>query len=89
MVAPASRKILPLDPAARADALFRHSGYPFLNLLKCTFRSGILVLAGTVPPYHLREMAEGLARQVDGVDAVLDRVEVVQRTSAARKAACY
>lgn len=78
-----SRNSPPLDPAARADALFRHSGYPFLNMLKCSFRSGILVLTGTVPTYYLSELAEGLARQVEGIDAVENRVEVVQRLSAA------
>ena len=81
------RRPPPNDPAQRAAALFRHSGYPFLNLLRCTFGSGILVLTGSLPTHQLNELATALAERVEGVEAVDNRVEVVQRPLAQRRPA--
>lgn len=69
----------PSDPAEQAAALFRHSGYPFLNMLRCSFGSGILVLTGTLPTYQLSEIATALAARVEGVEVVENRVAVSQR----------
>lgn len=69
----------PSDPAQEAAALFRHSGYPFLNLLRCSFGSGILVVSGTLPTYQLCDIATALAARVEGVEVVENRVEVSQR----------
>jgi osmotically-inducible protein OsmY len=69
----------PPDPAEQAAALFRHSGYPFLNMLCCTFQSGILILTGTLPTYQLNNLAQALAERIEGVEIVENRVEVMQR----------
>ena len=70
---------LPADPAQVAAALFQHSGYPFLNLLRCSFGSGILVLTGSLPTNQLNDLATSLAARVEGVRIVVNRVEVAQR----------
>lgn len=67
------------DPAQEAAALFRHSGYPFLNMLRCSFGSGILVLTGSLPTNQLNELATSLAARIEGVRVVENRIEVAQR----------
>jgi hypothetical protein len=48
------------DPASLVAARLR-SGYPFLWSVSCEFSEGILTLAGTVPTFHLKQVAPELA----------------------------
>ena len=77
----------PVFPVATGDAhatgvgelaqrRLRESPYFFLKSLSCYFDSGILTLRGQVPYRQLRQFAEDIVLRVDGVQQVVNRVEV-------------
>lgn len=77
-------KILPLsteDSASEIGALatrkLRESPYFFLKNVSCHFDSGVLTLRGQVPQPQLKNFAEAIVWRIDGVDDVINRVEVV------------
>ena len=44
------------DLASPVVARLRRSGYPFLKSIECQDRDGVLVLSGTVPTFHLKQL---------------------------------
>jgi osmotically-inducible protein OsmY len=62
---------------AAAARRLRASSYLGLRQITCTFRDGVLTLAGQVSSYFLRQMARALVRDLDGVEAIDDRLVVV------------
>ncbi len=76
-------EILPLStPVAQsyvselAERRLRESPYFFLRSLHCRFENGILTLQGRVPHGQLKQFAESIVSRVDGVQKVVNRVEV-------------
>jgi osmotically-inducible protein OsmY len=75
-------KILPLPVSQQPDAgqlaerLLRESPYYFLRQLKCHYLDGILTLRGRVPFHQLVTCAETIVSRVDGVEAVVNCLEV-------------
>ena len=67
-----------------AERRLRESPYYFLRALRCRVDSGVLTLVGRVPYGQLKQFAEAIVSRVDGVRAVVNRVEVYdpQRASA-------
>jgi osmotically-inducible protein OsmY len=74
----------PLDPshlppiAEQAERCLQSSSYPSHRALRCSFRNGVLTLRGRVSSYYLRQMACALVANLEGVDQVVDRMEVVE-----------
>ena len=64
------------DPAALVAARLRGSGYPFLRSVSCAFREGLLTLSGTVPTFHLKQVAQELAAHTPGVRQVTNGLQV-------------
>ena len=64
------------DPAALVAARFRRSGHPFLSRALCEFRSGLLILSGTVPTFHLKQLVQELAMHTPGVREVRNDMQV-------------
>ncbi|RIK88581.1 MAG: hypothetical protein DCC67_00595 [Planctomycetota bacterium] len=62
------------------DALWR-SGYAALSFIGCDVDAGRVVLRGSVPSYHLKQLAQVCARRVDGVAMVENRLTVSDRAS--------
>lgn len=69
------------DPASLVAARLRRSGYPFMRSIKCEFRGGVIVLSGTVPTYHLKQLAQELACHTPSVQQVENRLRVTSASS--------
>jgi hypothetical protein len=54
----------------------RGSGYGALHGVGCTFESGVLHLRGCVPTYYLKQVAQSLVGDLDGVIQVNNQLEV-------------
>ena len=59
-----------------ADKRFRASSYVVLRSIVCEFHEGVLVLRGRVTSYYLKQLAQELVRDLDGIGAILNVVEV-------------
>jgi osmotically-inducible protein OsmY len=64
------------DPASLVAARLRRSGYQFLRAVKCEVRDGVTVLSGTVPTFHLKQVAQALASHTPGVRQIDNRLHV-------------
>ncbi len=68
------------DAAQTVVARLRRSDYPALRRVTCENRGDVLVLKGTVPTYHLKQIAQELAAHTCGVRAVKNEVHVPLRS---------
>jgi osmotically-inducible protein OsmY len=64
------------NPASLVAGRLRRSGYPFLRSIKCEFRGGVTILSGTVPTFHLKQIAQALASHTPGVGQIENCVHV-------------
>lgn len=84
--APSSSLRLPISATAERDLAQRmtqrlsSSPYVALHELRCECRDGVLTLHGRVPTFHTKQIALSLALDLEGVTAVIDRLEVMERT---------
>lgn len=76
-------KILPITTVVTPEAIgeiaerrLRSSPYFFLKTLRCDFEGGVLTLRGNVPYRQLKQFAEAIVSRVQGVEEVVNRVEV-------------
>lgn len=60
-----------------AQTTLRQSSYFELREVSCDFSGGVLTLQGSVPSYHLKQLAQASVAHVPGVVEVRNRVEVV------------
>jgi osmotically-inducible protein OsmY len=65
-------------PAVQAEAQtrLRTSGYHELHLISCNFHEGVLSLRGRVSSFYLKQVAQTVVRELDGVDEINNRLEV-------------
>jgi osmotically-inducible protein OsmY len=77
-------KILPLSTETTnsevgeiAQRRLRESPYFFLKALSCHFDDGVLTLRGSVPIGQLKRFAESIVSRVEGVQEVVNRIEVL------------
>jgi len=61
---------------AAAQSCLRGSGYHELHLISCEFHQGVLTLRGHVSTFHLKQLAQTLIRELDGVGEINNRLEV-------------
>ena len=61
---------------ARAKSRLQTSSYHDLHLVSCEFHEGVLTLRGRVPTFHLKQVAQTLIRDLDGVGEINNRLEV-------------
>jgi osmotically-inducible protein OsmY len=71
--------------AAAAASLF-HSGYTALSRIGCDVLGDRIILQGSVPSYHLKQMAQATVQRVAGVGRVENRLAVQQSGDAPRTA---
>ena len=55
----------------------RATGYLTLHDVACEVRDGVAYLRGRLHSHHLKQVAQSIAAEVDGVRAVDNRIEVV------------
>jgi hypothetical protein len=61
----------------------RESGYGALHGVGCAFESGVLHLRGHVPTYYLKQVAQSLVADLEGVLQVKNQLEVCSQARAA------
>jgi osmotically-inducible protein OsmY len=55
----------------------RESSYYYLRTINCAFDEGVLTLRGRVPSYYLKQTVQALAEKVEGVQQVINLVDVM------------
>ncbi|HET6881619.1 MAG TPA: BON domain-containing protein [Pirellulales bacterium] len=63
---------------AQAERRLQASSYPSHRCLRCSFREGVLTIEGRVSSYYLRQLACALVVNLEGVERVVDRMEVME-----------
>ena len=64
------------DVAKTAEKRFQSSPYVALRSIVCEFHEGVLVLRGQVPSYYLKQLAQELVRDLDGIGVIVNVVDV-------------
>jgi osmotically-inducible protein OsmY len=59
-----------------AEERFRCSSYRALRDVSCIASDGVVYLDGCLPSYYLKQIAQEIASGVEGVDHVVNRIEV-------------
>jgi osmotically-inducible protein OsmY len=67
-----------------AEARFRRSGYLALSDVACDVHDGVVHLRGRLPSYYLKQVAQAVAAEVEGVRLVVNRIEVTAPTGCDR-----
>jgi osmotically-inducible protein OsmY len=65
------------SPADVATAILRNNSYKPIRELTCTFEDGVLTIGGRLPTFHLKQVAQTAVQGIEGVNAVDNRIEVV------------
>jgi len=65
------------DIGLLAEQRLRQSPYFFLKNVTCDFQDGVLTVRGRVPMTRLRNFAESIVSKVDGVEKVVNEIEVI------------
>ena len=60
-----------------AHSRLRHSGRMPLRNVACSCCNGALILTGVVPSYYQKQMAQTLVATLDGVNRIVNNLEVV------------
>ena len=53
------------------------SSYSGLKRISCQCHEGVLTLRGTVPTYYMNQLAQAVVSMVDGVEQIVNCVEVL------------
>ena len=69
------------DMGALAETRLRRNGHIATQDISCNFHEGVLTLRGCVPSYYLKQIAQTVVMQLDGVEQVDNRIEVTYRPS--------
>jgi osmotically-inducible protein OsmY len=57
---------------------FEECPYRALRRLSASCEFGVLTLHGSVGTYYMKQLAQSIAQQVDGVHSIVNQVEVVR-----------
>lgn len=64
------------SPATEANSILRSSSYHSIRQVNCTFRNGVLMIDGQLPSFHMKQVAQDAVKSVEGVDKIVNRIEV-------------
>ena len=59
------------------EVRFRRSGYFALRDVSCDARHGVVSLRGCLPTYYLKQVAQAVAAEVEGVRCVVNLIKVI------------
>jgi len=76
-ILPFSTTLAPAGIGEIAQRRLHESPYFFLKRVACEFHDGVLTLRGRVPYGQLKQFAESIVWRVEGVEEVVNQVEVV------------
>jgi osmotically-inducible protein OsmY len=63
--------------AESAESRLRGNSYLALKNVSCDYRDGVLTLRGCLPTYYLKQMAQAAVARIDGVERVINEIEVM------------
>ena len=63
-----------------AELRLHESDHMELHGIRCTFRHGILTLYGMVSTFYVREVAQELIKDLEGIDIIDNQIEVNTQT---------
>lgn len=63
-----------------AECRLRRCGYPALGDVACECLGGVLTLRGCLPTYYLKQKAQEVVAEVEGVREIVNRIEVMSAT---------
>jgi hypothetical protein len=68
----------PEDDALRLAALklLQSSGYTPLRRLRCEVTNAVVIVHGILPSYYLKQMAQTIIQRLEGIQSVMNLVEV-------------
>jgi osmotically-inducible protein OsmY len=67
--------------AEGAENCLRHNSYLALKNVRCDCEAGVLTLRGCLPTYYLKQMAQSAVARVEGVQRIVNEIEVVTATA--------
>lgn len=65
-----------MAPGGPAEGLLRNSAYLALRRVQCEVHGGTATLNGRLPTYFLKQMAQTIVAQMEGVNAIINHIEV-------------
>ena len=78
------RRVATTDTTARerrieeaAESQLRRSGYLVLRDIGCTCREGVVTLRGCLPTYYLKQIAQHVVTELEGVCGIINQIEVL------------
>ncbi len=69
------------DILQTAESRLRAGGYAVLRDVCCDFESGVLRLSGRLPSQYLKQVAQALVADLEGVSTVVNQITVVASPS--------
>jgi hypothetical protein len=60
-----------------AECRLRRSGYLALRDVSCDVRAGVVRLRGRLPTYYLKQVAQAVVAEVEGVRRIINLIDVV------------
>ena len=69
---PATRHPLEVE----AEGRLRHAGYSPLRQLACHIHGRVLTILGRVPSYYMKQVAQSLLLELDGIEAIDNQLDV-------------
>ncbi len=70
-----------LAVADHARSQLLRNPYLALRNIHCDFREGVLTLIGCLPTYHLKQVAQTAVAALDGVERIVNAIEVLPATA--------
>lgn len=61
----------------QAERKLRSSSHRFARTVSCDYADGVLKIEGKVPSFYLKQRAQSLIQDIDGVDRVANELVVV------------
>ncbi len=65
------------EVADHARALLLRNPYLALKNVTCEYADGVLTLGGYLPSYYLKQVAQTIVANLDGVEQLVNAIEVV------------
>ena len=69
-------KTMKNSPVQAAEQIFSESPYHSMRGLRCEFKDGTLTIAGQVPNFYLKQLAQFVVQHLDGVKRIRNLIEV-------------
>ena len=67
----------PTDVADLARVLLLRNPYLALKNVSCEYRDGVLTLRGYLPSYYLKQIAQTIVANLEGVERLVNAIEVI------------